>query len=1720
MSDAEFKEKLLKFGGINSAKGTVYLQGNARMLGDGSYMSQLTVKDMVVTGNAVIPGISFDSLTVAGNVVSTDGNFIGNGALMTGVISTPPPEANIDISGNVVGAYARVDDITSTYGNIGNVRMSGGNISASGQVNIRGNAVAGYFVGNGSRLDSVKVSGIQIIDIVGNARGEYANVNDLIVTTGNIGGVVMAGGNVSVSGQVNALGNVVAEYVIGNGAFLTGILTKLPTIANVDIRGNITGTYINVSNVIATLGNIGNVLMSGGNVFISGNLRALGTITAKYFIGNGALLTNVILPLTDDTDIRGNVIGTYANVVDVIATFGNVGNVKMGNAGMRVSGQVNVLGNVTSEYVIGNGALLIDMAIDGTQSIDIIGNVDGTYANVDDITATSGNVGNVGMVGSNVSVDGQMIVIGNVTANYFIGNGVLLSNIVLPPIANIGIRGNVIGSYANVGQIVATAGNVGNVRMENGDVSVSGQVSVRENVDVRYITSNGALMNAMNILGDVVAGNVVVVGNVTAERFIGNGSSLYDVVATRTPPTANVDIIGNATGSYANVGQITAIAGNVGNVHMENSSMLVNGTMNVNGNVTAEYFIGNGAFLTNILASGVQTIGIMGNVDGAYANVEQVIAPTGNVGNVEISGGNIIVSGDANIAGNVTASYFIGNGALLTDVSGSRRYLSARRGTNQKTSGSWKDVIVVMDSVVENNNIPYNAATGVFTLQAGVTYRITAQLAWEASAAKTYEFRLINVATTEQIGVRAVVYPPRSNTRDTSGAVLDVIYTPDMNTNCYLQISNTNADGNQEIRFDVGTFLNIVEVNGGVVSTGLPSRATATTQGNLVGTSVIVGNLIASTFGNVGNIIMEKGNVAASGQVNIIGNVEANCFIGIGSQLKDVIAVGTHSIDIEGNVNMGRYINVHRISAPLGGNVGNVLMENGNMDVRGQVNILGNVTAMRFIGDGSLLKNISVGNANIDIIGNVGDGTRINVHTLTATTFGNIANVIIEKGNVTASGQVYIVGSVTADYFIGNGALLTGVKVFGIQNINIWGNVEGANVNVVSNMYAINGDIGGVRMENGCVTAISGILGNARIENGNVHATGQVDVTGNVVAGSFFGNGSQLTKLVPASIQRTDIKGNVGNGIFINVSDVRAINVGNIANIILRRGNITANCGNIGGIILANNIHVGQVNVRGNVRANCFIGNGVRLTNVLPGGKQDIDIQGNVTSGTYVNVSTIAATMFGNIANVTMENGNVTANIGNVGFVWMESGNVTAGSGIIGGIRMEKGNVSVSGQVNVRGNIVANVFIGDGSKITGIVATYVFPPRMEIDVIGNLRGTYTNVHFIQATAGNIGNIRMVGDNVSASGQVNVVGNIVGNVCDGDIISVFGNIGNTRMIGGNAIVGGQVNVRGNVVARNFIGNGLMLSNVGSNVSWLSLIMPAGTDKRCPAALWVDNPTISNNLMVISQSATGVVYETDTGKISLTPGIPYRITAQMGFICVRDTSILDLLQFGLYSLDEKKMLTVAQPLMRNDIPSASVFGTSCPIFDIIIVPRRPATGGLAAYDVRFPDYSVAGTTEEILDGGTFINVVSLTNGSASTLVQNPLQNKARLELTTSTQNQDYSWSLTGKIMRIKGYYSIPENNNHAGVIEYLMNIPGGHAIDTSVTGVAPTSITEGIPVGQIQLRTVSSQYTGEVLVYDESNVKFIIWSPADNKWVPVDSGLADIRSLYFTAEVPIQ
>ncbi|AGE49482.1 Chlorovirus glycoprotein repeat domain-containing protein [Acanthocystis turfacea Chlorella virus Can0610SP] len=1084
MSDSTFKKDLLKFGGINAATGNQLLKGNIRAEGNGSAFTELTVGQLTVIGNAVIPGLSFDSLSVTGNITS-GGYFIGNGYYMTLNGLTLIPQ------GNVANAEVRLalsvpagTLVTQTDSNVqyllttlpANANSSwleftGANfpvVSVFGRTGAISAAPNDYLdsfiqlsanVGTATTADHVSdalaylntakaniVNGNVNATLIGNVVGTFVNA-----TTGNIGNTSFLGGNVAVSGQINALGNVVGQFFIGNGSQLTGIeVFTLPATANLDITGNVIGAYANVANIIASQGNVGNTRLVGGNVAVSGQINTLGNVVGQFFIGNGSQLTGIAaaLPGVIAEDITGNVIGAYANVANIIAAQGNVGNVRFLGGNVAVSGQINVLGNVVGQFFIGNGSQLTGITaftLPATANLDIAGNIIGAYANVANIIASQGNVGNTRFVGGNVAVSGQINALGNVVGQFFIGNGSQLTGITaftLPTIANLDIVGNVIGNTIATGTITASAnltvsgssvvsGNItsggyfigngyymtlsgltlipqGNVANTAARLALSvpaGSLVTQTDSNVQYLLTTlpasansswleftGANFPVVSVFGRT--GAVSAAPNDYLDSFIQLSANVgtatttdhvSDALAYLNTAKANIvngnvnaTLIGNVIGAFANV-----TTGNIGNTRFVGGNVAVSGQINALGNVVAPFFIGNGSQLTGITATLPTTanIDITGNVIGAYANVANIIAAQGNVGNTRFVGGNVAVSGQINALGNVVGQFFIGNGSQLTGITAFTLPATANIDITGNVIGAYANVANI---IAAQGNVGNTRFLGG------------------------------NVAVSGQINVLGNVVAPFF-IGDTLGNV-------------------------------IGTFANVNTV----ISTLMVGSSLLVTNANvttLIGTNLIggTGNVLTliATTGNVGNTRFVGGNVAASGQINALGNVVAPFFIGNGSQLTGITGFtlpATANIDIAGNV-IGAYANVANIIAAQG-NVGNTRFVGGNVAVSGQINVLGNVVAPFFVGNGSQLTGITStatsivnGNSNVIVVqnGNISMAVAGTANVLSLTNTGlTILGNITATGNVTAN-ALFVTGNV-----IGNITVSPNVRIFGQQTPFMW----------------------------------------------------------------------------------------------------------------------------------------------------------------------------------------------------------------------------------------------------------------------------------------------------------------------------------------------------------------------------------------------------------------------------------------------------------------------------------------------------------------------------------------------------------------------------------------------------------------------------------------------------------------------------------------------------------
>ena len=236
-------------------------------------------------------------------------------------------------------------------------------------------------------------------------------------------------------------------------------------------------------------------------------------------------------------------------------------------------------------------------------------------------------------------------------------NGVAtLNGLQVTGLSNLGSVGNVIILGGENGYFLQTDGEGRLTWAPGGNGGGGNGTPGGSNTQVQYNDAGNfggdagftynSITNVLSVSGNIVANNfigsgnitidtIVANSNVTADYFIGNGSQLTGIQAT--------------TANFANY------AGNVTVASQPNiTSLGTLTTLSVSGNVTANYFLGNGAFLTGVGNANYTPLANFANYAGNVTVSSQPnITSLGTLTTVT-------VSGNANI-GNLSATQFTNN---------------------------------------------------------------------------------------------------------------------------------------------------------------------------------------------------------------------------------------------------------------------------------------------------------------------------------------------------------------------------------------------------------------------------------------------------------------------------------------------------------------------------------------------------------------------------------------------------------------------------------------------------------------------------------------------------------------------------------------------------------------------------------------------------------------------------------------------------------------------------------------------------------------------------------------------------------------------------------------------------------------------------------------------------------------------------------------------------
>ena len=493
------------------------------------------------------------------------------------------------------------------------------------------------------------------------------------------------------------------------------------------------------------------------------------------------------------------------------------------------------------------------------------------------------------------------------------------------------------------------------------------------------------------------------------------------------------------------------------------------------------------------------------------------------------------------------------------------------------------------------------------------------------------------------------------------------------------EIAINYADGNLFFKDSGGSVQTLVSkkfvsvtgnITGGNVDTGIVSAT-----GN-----VIAGNLNAAGLSLSSNVVSA---LTSAANITTTANIAGGYFIGNGSQLTGLPASYSNA-------------NVATFLADFGSNV---------------ISTSGNVTAGNLTVNG----NITYINSNVVTINDKFINVANNAATSGAANGGGLgvgpvdaeyATLTFNNGTTAWNTNISLSvnGNVAGNYFVGNGSALTS-----ITGANVTGNVANATYAVSAGSagsavtaeqvtFAVQANITGV-----------GTLGNLSVSGnttvGNLSTGGFVSATGNVTGNYFIGNGSQLTGIA-ASYGNANV-----------VANLAALG----SNPVSTTGNITGGNLNAAGLSLSSNVisainSTANITTTANISANYYIGDGSQLTGVAGGSTTfgntapvspaigDVWIQANTaiqyvyfndnTSNQWAEMEAYQSFSSGGTTNPSGANTQIQFNDGGS---FGASANLTFNN---------SSNTLSTGTISATGNITGNVFIGNGSQLTGITMSW------------------------------------------------------------------------------------------------------------------------------------------------------------------------------------------------------------------------------------------------------------------------------------------------------------------------------------------------------------------------------------------------------------------------------
>jgi hypothetical protein len=287
-------------------------------------------------------------------------------------------------------------------------------------------------------------------------------------------------------------------------------------------------------------------------------------------------------------------------------------------------------------------------------------------------------------------------------------------------------------------------------------------------------------------------------------------------------------------------------------------------------------------------------------------------------------------------------------------------------------------------------------------------------------------------------------------------------------------------------------------------------------------------------------------------------------------------------------------------------------------------------------------------------------------------------------------------------------------------------------------------------------------------------------------------------------------------------------------------------------------------------------------------------------------------------------------------------------------------------------------------------------------------------------------------------------------------------------------------------------------------------------------WANRDIIFNDV----EENSGLTYNATTGEVTLNAGVTYRITAGIQWNALASY----LYTYGVYTNANVQL----SGLWENFPPASTATNLGPNQVDFIYTPPTTTT-----VKIRTGSTTTAQSGESVRGdlGATYLSVQSITTVAYQSTAGWTVDTAWTFGGTTTAPtmatapNKRLAWKVEGKMMTIKGFYTATSSTGAtAGSGEYVLTLPGGYQIDTTVTGTASVGNITSLPVGQLTIDT-SSQFrgAGQVIPFDSTRIKFVAWYTSDGGVgsggiTPISSTFYSLNTaarynIYFSAEIPV-